>query len=102
MSGPYPGILGGIAEASDIQRELGVSVDEAYAIQRQRSAERDQEYERQKLETADSVRLDRVADRVAEKLCCTAEEARKHLDHWDAVHVEQFAKGNVTPFRSRH
>ena len=36
----YGGILGGILEASDIKDELGVSVDEAFEIQRQRAAER--------------------------------------------------------------
>jgi hypothetical protein len=36
----YGGLLGAIAEASDIKQELGVSADEAFEIQRQRAAER--------------------------------------------------------------
>ena len=50
MAFQYTGILSGIAEASDIQRELGVSSDEAWAIQRQRADERLREYEAQKAE----------------------------------------------------
>lgn len=33
----YPGLLGFITEASAIKEELGVSVDEAFAIQRERA-----------------------------------------------------------------
>lgn len=40
------GLLGAISEANEIQQELGVSVEEAFAIQRQRAQERMQEYER--------------------------------------------------------
>jgi hypothetical protein len=34
------GLLGFITEASEIKEELGVSIDEAFAIQRERAAER--------------------------------------------------------------
>jgi len=51
MSERYGGILGFLAEACDIQAELGVSATEAHAIQRQRAAERMREYE---LATAES------------------------------------------------
>jgi hypothetical protein len=36
----YPGLLGALTEAGDIQQETGCSVKEAYRIQRQRSDER--------------------------------------------------------------
>jgi hypothetical protein len=36
----YGGLLGALAEASDIQQSLGCSADEAFEIQRQLEAER--------------------------------------------------------------
>jgi hypothetical protein len=36
----YGGLLGAIAEASDIKQELGVSADEAFAIRQERADER--------------------------------------------------------------
>lgn len=36
----HPGLLGFLAEAVDIQQELGCSAEESHAIQRQRAAER--------------------------------------------------------------
>lgn len=36
----YSGLLGAIVEASDIKQELGVSADEAFEIQQERSGER--------------------------------------------------------------
>jgi hypothetical protein len=36
----YSGLLGAIVEASDIKQELGVSADEAFAIQQERADER--------------------------------------------------------------
>jgi hypothetical protein len=47
----YDGLLGFLAEACDIQRELGVSAEQAHAIQRQRADERLREYERQQAES---------------------------------------------------
>ena len=46
----YGGLLGFLAEACDIQQELGCSADEAHQIQRQRADERMREYERQRAE----------------------------------------------------
>ncbi len=39
------GILGVISEASEIKEELSVSAEEAFAIQRERAAERLKQYE---------------------------------------------------------
>ena len=39
----HPGLLGFLAEACDIKQELGVSVDEAFRIQRERAEQRSQE-----------------------------------------------------------
>jgi hypothetical protein len=36
----YGGLLGAIAEANDIKRELGVTAEEAFELQRQRADER--------------------------------------------------------------
>jgi hypothetical protein len=36
----YGGLLGGIVEACDIKQELGVSTDEAFDIQQERSGKR--------------------------------------------------------------
>lgn len=36
----YPGLLGFLSEATDIQKDLGVSAEEAFAIQRERAAAR--------------------------------------------------------------
>ena len=46
----YPGLLGFITEANEIKEQLGVSVDEAFAIQRERAELR--ELERQAIEHA--------------------------------------------------
>jgi hypothetical protein len=39
----HPGLLGFLSEANEIKEELGVSADEAFAIQRERSDGRLQE-----------------------------------------------------------
>jgi hypothetical protein len=44
MSDRYSGITGALFEASDIARDEGVSVDTAFEIQRERAAQREQEY----------------------------------------------------------
>lgn len=98
MSSLYGGLLGCIAEAADIQRELGVSFDEATAIQRERAEAR----LAAETKTDDEIRRERVAERVATSLNCTPAEAREQLDYWDAVHAELFAQGNVIPFRARN
>jgi hypothetical protein len=49
------GILDWIVEASEIRRELGCSADEAFALQRERAAERLREYEAQHAEEASNV-----------------------------------------------
>jgi hypothetical protein len=41
----HRGLLGAITEALELQQQLGCSPDEAFAIQRQRAAERLKEYE---------------------------------------------------------
>jgi hypothetical protein len=41
----HHGLLGFLSEAVEIKEQLGVSVDEAFAIQRERAAERLREYE---------------------------------------------------------
>ena len=41
----YAGLLAYVSEAVDIQRELGISSDEAWKIQRERAAERDRQRE---------------------------------------------------------
>lgn len=46
----YPGLLGFISEANAIKEEMGVSADEAFAIQRERAEVR--ELERQAIEQA--------------------------------------------------
>jgi hypothetical protein len=51
----HPGLLGYISEASEIRQELGVSIDEAFAIQRDRAAERLREYVAQQPETQSNV-----------------------------------------------
>jgi hypothetical protein len=40
----YEGMLGHVTEACDIAKEEGVSTETAFAIQRQRAAQREQEY----------------------------------------------------------
>jgi hypothetical protein len=45
MSEQHAGLLGFLSEANEIQQELGVSVEEAFRIQRERSDERMKEYE---------------------------------------------------------
>jgi len=50
----YGGILGHLAEACDIQRELGVSSEEAWEIQRKRADERLREHRRQQAEAGQS------------------------------------------------
>jgi hypothetical protein len=40
----YEGMLGYVTEASDIARDEGVSAEAAFEIQRQRAAQREQEY----------------------------------------------------------
>ena len=40
----YSGITGGLIEAGDISRELGISYGEAMVIQQERAASREQEY----------------------------------------------------------
>jgi hypothetical protein len=52
MSG---GLLDWIVEASEIRQELGVSDEEAFAIQRERAAVRLKEYEAQHAEEASNV-----------------------------------------------
>jgi hypothetical protein len=42
------GLLGALSEATEIQQELGVGVEEAFRIQRQRADERMREYEASK------------------------------------------------------
>jgi len=41
----HAGILGFLTEANEIMQELGVSSEEAFAIQRERAADRLREYE---------------------------------------------------------
>lgn len=41
----HGGLLGFLSEANEIKEELGVSADEAFAIQRERAAERLRAYE---------------------------------------------------------
>jgi hypothetical protein len=40
----YSGITGAIFEASDIARDEGVAVERAFEIQRERAAQREQDY----------------------------------------------------------
>jgi hypothetical protein len=47
----HPGLLGFLSEALEIQQELGVSPEEARAIQSERAAERWREYEASKVES---------------------------------------------------
>jgi hypothetical protein len=54
MNAKYAGLLGCIAEASDIKNELGVSIEEAWAIQRERADARYQEYLAEKQAIAES------------------------------------------------
>jgi hypothetical protein len=50
--GRYGGLLGFLSEAADIQKELGVSAEEAHTIQRERAAERESERLREATEFA--------------------------------------------------
>ena len=50
----HGGLLGALSEAVEIQQTEGVSADEAFAIQRQRAAERLKEYELEKAEAAET------------------------------------------------
>jgi hypothetical protein len=45
MNERHGGLLGALSEALEIQQTEGVSPDEAFAIQRERAAERLKEYE---------------------------------------------------------
>ncbi|WP_409188783.1 hypothetical protein [Bradyrhizobium sp. RDM4] len=48
------GLLGYIAEAAELQQQLGCSAEEAFEIQRQLTAERQRERERVEQATAES------------------------------------------------
>jgi hypothetical protein len=50
----YSGLLGGIVEACDIKQELGISTDEAFAIQQERSGERLRELREQEYAARES------------------------------------------------
>jgi hypothetical protein len=84
----YGGLLAAITEANDIEKELGVSIEEAREIQRARAAERDREHEAERAA---------VESRVAEQMGCSLAEARQHLEEGDREAMRMFRVGNEMP-----
>jgi hypothetical protein len=105
MKPEYVGLLGGIAEASDISAELGVSFEEASRIQRERSAERLREYKARKAEEPTVIFFQHpkvIAAKVAEQMGITPGQAEAYLAKCDLMAIETFCKGNSVPRSEVH